>query len=511
MSLVAMVAALAACNNTKNPDDDPSGDKVEPARIAFAEAFTEFFMNKGETIALSYTVSPAGVNVPYNLVWKSSDEDVATVNDKGEVTAVKTGEVTITVSIKEYEDVAPARSNITVLNPIKVGDFLYSDGSWGNSTIGKDIIAMVYWLGNPTLFDPILEAEYPNCTHGLAMSLKQGKVGQWQQGYTERMFGKGGDLNEMAENAGTAAWCAGDAGMAEWGMLHSNYGELIKPYLEEGTLAGMGFCGVGGYTYTYVMDEFMKTDPGAATYPLDIYNNTMALVEGIEHPATTSEWYIPSLFEAGLMVNTALTKPSDFDKPDSVFQHNHQNVAVLNAMLGTLTGADKLPTTGAIATASDMVFPAGSILPLKCADFFEFIVVASFAPKTQEEYDKLSDAEKTKYNEEKEKANAAYKKWMESNGMEWKEEYAEDSNYTRAERYLTFKGYEYNKEKVDNIYLGGALTIWIAMMVNIAYANVDVETGKSAYVNPMYTGGKAISGAKGYDNPNDVVRAVIAF
>ena len=75
-------------NNTTTVfvDIGPQGMEIEPAEIAV-----------GETKQLSYKVYPASVQ-DIGLEWASSDESVATVNEKGEVTGVSDGTVRITAT-----------------------------------------------------------------------------------------------------------------------------------------------------------------------------------------------------------------------------------------------------------------------------------------------------------------------------------------------------------------------------------------------------------------------------
>lgn len=75
-------------NNTSTTfiDIGPQGIEIEPAEIAV-----------GETKQLSYKVYPASVQ-DIGLEWASSDESVATVNEKGEVTGVSDGTVRITAT-----------------------------------------------------------------------------------------------------------------------------------------------------------------------------------------------------------------------------------------------------------------------------------------------------------------------------------------------------------------------------------------------------------------------------
>lgn len=75
-------------NNTSTTfiDIGPQGMEIEPADIAV-----------GETRQLSYKVYPASMQ-DIDLEWSSSDESVATVNEKGEVTGVSDGTVRITAT-----------------------------------------------------------------------------------------------------------------------------------------------------------------------------------------------------------------------------------------------------------------------------------------------------------------------------------------------------------------------------------------------------------------------------
>lgn len=75
-------------NNTSTTfiDIGPQGMEIEPAEIAV-----------GETKQLSYKVYPASMQ-DIALEWSSSDDSIATVNEKGEVTGVSDGTVRITAT-----------------------------------------------------------------------------------------------------------------------------------------------------------------------------------------------------------------------------------------------------------------------------------------------------------------------------------------------------------------------------------------------------------------------------
>ena len=70
-------------------------------------------MFEGGTLQLSASVLPAGVS--QNVLWSSSDETVATVSDKGVVTALKQGSVTITAT--SVEDKTVSDSHVIVIKP----------------------------------------------------------------------------------------------------------------------------------------------------------------------------------------------------------------------------------------------------------------------------------------------------------------------------------------------------------------------------------------------------------
>ena len=522
LAMAAVVLALAACNpKEENKPDDPQNETIVPQQIRLADAFQEYFMSEGETAVIQYTVTPSNVNVTYTLAWASSDEKVVKVDSKGRVTAVAAGSATVTVSINEYPEVKPAVANITILAPAKVGDYIYDDGSWGENPNpdGKKVIAVVYWLGNASLFDPILEVDYPNCTHGLAMSLKQGKAEQWQKDFEEYFFGMEGvasaPLADIFKNMGNSRFCDQTSCLAEWGIKKSSYADLLMPFARRSDMwAGNMFFGIGGYTLTSVLEEYTRTDSTAARYPYQFYLNTMALVDNISAPLTTSRWYAPSVFEAALMVNTALTKPSDFnnERSDSggnpIITHNNDNVAVMNAALAKVSGADLLPTDSKynIASASDVFYPYDSICDfMDCGDLFECLYVCQNPQGYNVTPEQAAEIEKRWDDWLKENAGDQYQFWKEYTDTS-------DSNFEIADRYeayLNIRGYEDAvtlRDKIGGASMGAALMILACQ----EYGNVNVATGKlNVWMFEGYD--RDMSGCKGVDNPNDVVRAIIAF
>lgn len=94
---------------------------------------TELKLTEGEDFTLTATVEP--INATYkDVTWKSSNKKVATVDEDGNVTAVKAGEATITVTT--VEEGMTAKCKVTVKAPestvIDVTGVTIKDGSDNN-------------------------------------------------------------------------------------------------------------------------------------------------------------------------------------------------------------------------------------------------------------------------------------------------------------------------------------------------------------------------------------------
>ena len=63
----------------------------------------------GDSKPLILTAEPAGAVLP-EVIWSSSDETVATVDEKGVVTGLKAGLVTITAAAKDKADMTASES-----------------------------------------------------------------------------------------------------------------------------------------------------------------------------------------------------------------------------------------------------------------------------------------------------------------------------------------------------------------------------------------------------------------
>ena len=110
ISLVAMLvaAALSSCDgNNPTPPDDNQGDTIHVQTITAEKEITLFV---DSTYLIKVSVTPENANEP--LVWSSDNENVATVDQTGVVTAVAAGECKISVSTGSVSAV----TKVTVIN-----------------------------------------------------------------------------------------------------------------------------------------------------------------------------------------------------------------------------------------------------------------------------------------------------------------------------------------------------------------------------------------------------------
>lgn len=148
-------------DSSVTPDPDPT---VELTNIELSPSSYE--MTVGENVTLTTTKTPA--NASTDLVYSSSDESIATVNEEGEVTALSEGEVvitvtssngltassTITVKKEEESPVIPDGINIAFAQTGYWGDINYGQAMNFNITITNDretaIKSCSFLLGLPS-------------------------------------------------------------------------------------------------------------------------------------------------------------------------------------------------------------------------------------------------------------------------------------------------------------------------------------------------------------------------
>jgi hypothetical protein len=100
--LLVVLLSLACSLSVAFAEDEPAGDDteedtyVEPATLSFGDIPSSIPV--GEQIKIPYEIS-GGDGSSTSIKWSSSNKDVATVNNKGTVSAISQGTVEITASI----------------------------------------------------------------------------------------------------------------------------------------------------------------------------------------------------------------------------------------------------------------------------------------------------------------------------------------------------------------------------------------------------------------------------
>lgn len=246
---------------------------VDPYWVETISIDSSLELETGSTTTLipAYTSDKEGVEPTYKDVqWKSSDEAVVKVDGKGNVTAVGTGEATVTVttssewSVPSGSEQKSASCKVTVTqaaNPVYVGDYFYSDGTWSTELqSGKTVVGVVFATANATSTDPQLKKDYPECTHGLVVSVKE---------YDSPIA--------MVSGADYS-----------WNSVN-NYA------LELGGYASMAATDIiCGYSNTQAMKAF-KAAKGDYSKYLDVIDGHDVSVAG------ASTWYMPSQYELSLI------------------------------------------------------------------------------------------------------------------------------------------------------------------------------------------------------------------
>ena len=106
----------ATCTVTVTAKEEPEPDPIPVDDVTLNVDSME--LEEGETGQLIATVTPDDADNK-NVIWSSSDEDIATVNQNGMVTAIKEGTTTITVTT---EDGGKTATCTVVVIPYQVPD-----------------------------------------------------------------------------------------------------------------------------------------------------------------------------------------------------------------------------------------------------------------------------------------------------------------------------------------------------------------------------------------------------
>jgi hypothetical protein len=121
-------------------------------------------------LSLKVTVNPSYA-ADQRVEWTTSNAEVASVTSEGVVTALSEGTAMITVTSLDNPSVTATCEVVvrTKYSGASVGDYIYSDGSFG--TDPANAVAIIIWKGNPGLTDGTLKRDYVGCVHGVAAAL----------------------------------------------------------------------------------------------------------------------------------------------------------------------------------------------------------------------------------------------------------------------------------------------------------------------------------------------------
>lgn len=264
-------------------------------------AAKELAVGSTTTLLPTFTSDVAGVEpTDKTLTWTSSDESIATVDNLGRVSAKASGTVEITAtttgawSVPSVSERKSATCKITVVvptNPVYLGDYVYTDGTWSTQLDNsKTVAGVVFALTDATASDPKLADAYSGCTHGLAMSVTEYESSVEMSGSTYTWQ----DVYNYAASKG------GYVDLKETGLV----------------------C---GYSNTAAMKAF-KAENGEYSVYLDKLEEQDAVkVTG------ASSWYMPSIYELSLI-------SKNFDALNAVL--NTAGKTSLEAYKSSWTGAE---------------------------------------------------------------------------------------------------------------------------------------------------------------------------
>lgn len=257
-----------------------SGDIISECKIHVLEIMasgidieqSEINLHVGESTTVTATISPDNSDET-NIIWSSSKNNVASVDNTGKVTAIASGYTTITASLGSCKD----SCNLYVIGAPQVGDFYYSDGRWFTEPIPDKVpVGIIFYVGDPSVSDKALQKDHPECVNGLVMALFGESSVAWQ-------------TKDSKYGALVSDWAKNNDEASQYVDIHQGtYGD----YLNE----------IMGYNNTKVYELFNKDEAN-----IDWKIDAITVLENFRAdnplPESTSGWYIPSAKEISLMVN----------------------------------------------------------------------------------------------------------------------------------------------------------------------------------------------------------------
>lgn len=198
----------------------------------------------------------------------------------------------------------------------QIGDYYYADGGWSSELESeREVIGIVFWVGDATAQDPTLRREHPDCTHGLVLALKQ-KSSPWQS-----LFWK--------SEARVSSWIQAQGLMYDLPLLTREMGSIGK---------------ICGYNNTRAIEAY-NSAPENSQWIVEAIEQVGQFREEVVAPSSSSGWYCPSPKELSLICTG--------DYAGNIYDLSTQSIEMrnlLNERLKELSGVNSLP--GAIHWSS---------------------------------------------------------------------------------------------------------------------------------------------------------------
>lgn len=220
-----------------------------------------------------------------------------------------------------------------ITHTLQAGDFYLKDGT----LLSKDAVltdaqkaacvGIVFWVGDATATDQVLKRDFPQCTHGLVVSLKETQSA-WQM------------------------ICDPQSSIQSWAEPQEFYKQGGYYALNKDVILGTESLGdIQGYNNTQILKAY---DEAFASYPVTILNSFGVITEGVTLPEDkTSGWYLPSprelaeLSDKRDVVNqslTALGSDTQLSSPSywSSGENSNYDALIMFLDFGSVTYCSKL-------------------------------------------------------------------------------------------------------------------------------------------------------------------------
>lgn len=225
---------------------------------------TTLDLRRGATERLAATVWPENAR-HIEVVWSSGDPFVASVSADGTVTGVAQGTVTVTATVGN----AHADCTVNVSSTPVVGDYFYADNTWSaEPNPNKEMIGIIFWIGDPTADDAALRADHPDCNRGLVVSLVE-HSSAWQS-------------QSRAYNSTVTEWLAAHTTLPGIMTNETDTTGKTKKIL--------------GYSHTRALEAF-NAAPENVAWKVDIVEKLATFRAATPAAEGSSGWFLPSIKE----------------------------------------------------------------------------------------------------------------------------------------------------------------------------------------------------------------------